>query len=98
MGIDEDTTFPTEDEIILPLRLSSPEMVESPRRRLLVPLPSGLTLRVLPSHKRPGMSSRLDSMPSMPMVMVSLPLRKSELPSHHQRRERRDQREVPSSD
>merc|ERR1712178_514402 len=56
---------------LLPLRLSSLEMEESPRRRLLVPSLPGLTNKVSPSHRKHGTSWRLLSMKLMPMVMCS---------------------------
>merc|ERR1712054_119056 len=81
---------------LLPLRLSSQETEESPRRRLLVPSLPGLTNKESPSHKKHGISWRLLSMKLMPMVMVSLPVRNSTLLSLRRKpldqKERREER------
>merc|ERR1712178_345392 len=80
---------------LLPLRLSSQETEESPRRRLLVPSLPGLTNKESPSHKKHGISWRLLSMKLMPMVIVSLPVRNSTLLSL--RRKPLDQKERKES-
>merc|ERR1712146_809774 len=52
---------------LLPLRLSSQEMEESPRRRLLVPSLPGLTNKVPPSHRKHGTSWTLLSLRRKPL-------------------------------